>query len=108
MALGAQPDSSEQENWANGCSGCGARRPEDEELRTEVLRLMRASSMEFGELNVEYGYAYDSDAVVGDGSARARAVDEVRVYEPSHPPGIARCRTRGSRTRTATAGRSRT
>ena len=29
---------------------------------------MRASSMEFSELNVEYGYAYDSAAVVDDGT----------------------------------------
>ncbi len=62
-------------------------RPEDEQLRREVLRLMRASSMEFGELNVEYGYAYDSAAVVGDGSAAPEPLDDVRVYEPATRPG---------------------
>ena len=44
-------------------------RPEDAEHRSNVLRMMRAQSMEFSELNVEYGYSYESAAVVPDGSA---------------------------------------
>ncbi len=48
---------------------------------------MRAQSMEFGELNVEYGYSYQSAAVVPDGSAAPAPVDEVRVREPSTRPG---------------------
>ncbi len=52
-----------------------------------MLRLLRASSMEFGELNVEYGYHYDSAAVVPDGSEPAPTPDDVRIYEPSTRPG---------------------
>ena len=48
---------------------------------------MRAHSMEFGELNVEYGYAYESAAVVDDGSPAPEPVDDVRIYEPSTRPG---------------------
>jgi 2,4-dichlorophenol 6-monooxygenase len=62
-------------------------RPEDAELRSSVLRGMRAQSMEFSELNVEYGYRYESAAVVPDGTEPPTPVDEVRVYEPSTRPG---------------------
>ncbi len=86
MALGLSKDSTEQENWAR-LQRLWSDRPDDEELRREVLRLMRSSSMEFGELNVEYGYAYDSDAVLGDGSPAPEPLEEIRVYEPSTRPG---------------------
>ena len=52
-----------------------------------VLRAMRAQSMEFSELNVEYGYAYDSAAVVPDGSPAPEPIDDIRIYEPSTRPG---------------------
>jgi 2,4-dichlorophenol 6-monooxygenase len=62
-------------------------RPADVEHRACVLRAMRAQSMEFSELNVEYGYSYHSAAVVPDGSAAPAQADEVRVYQPSTRPG---------------------
>jgi 2,4-dichlorophenol 6-monooxygenase len=62
-------------------------RPEDAGHRSAVLRAIRAQSMEFGELNVEYGYGYQSAAVVPDGSAPPRPADEIRVYQPSTRPG---------------------
>ena len=43
--------------------------------------------MEFSELNVEYGYCYQSAAVVPDGSAAPAPADDVRVYQPSTRPG---------------------
>ena len=36
---------------------------------------------------VEYGYCYQSAAVVPDGSAAPAPVDEIRVYQPSTRPG---------------------
>ena len=62
-------------------------RAKDAEHRSRVLRLIRAQSMEFSELNVEYGYGYQSAAVVPDGTDTPEAVDDVRVYEPSTRPG---------------------
>ena len=62
-------------------------RPEDAEHRSGVLRAIRAQSMEFNELNVEYGYSYQSAAVVPDGSAAPAPIDEIRVYQPSTRPG---------------------
>ena len=62
-------------------------RPEDAAHRSAVLRAMRAQSMEFSELNVEYGYSYQSAAVAPDGSAAPAPIDEIRVYQPSTRPG---------------------
>ena len=61
-------------------------RPEDAAHRSAVLRAMRAQSMEFSQLNVEYGYSYQSAAVVPDGSAAPAPSDEIRVYQPSTRP----------------------
>jgi FAD binding domain len=76
-ALGVAPENSAGQNMAllrRMWSG----RPEDAELRSSALRAMRAQSMEFSELNVEYGYTHGSAAVVPD---------DIRVYEPSTRPG---------------------
>ena len=48
-------------------------RPEDAAHRSSVLRAMRAQSMEFSELNVEYGCVYESPAIVPDGTRGRRA-----------------------------------
>jgi 2,4-dichlorophenol 6-monooxygenase len=61
--------------------------PEDAEHRSKVLRGMRAQSMEFDELNVEFGYTYESAGVVPDGSPALTPLDDIRVYEPSTRPG---------------------
>lgn len=42
-------------------------RPEDAAHRSDVLRAMRAQSMEFSELNVEFGYCYQSAGFVEGG-----------------------------------------
>ena len=62
-------------------------RAEDAEHRSNVLRKIRAQSMEFSELNVEYGYAYASAAVVADGSPPPETIDDIGVYAPSTRPG---------------------
>ncbi len=54
-----------------------------------MLRAIRAQSMEFSEHNVEYGYTYESGAVVSDGTPAPEPVDEIRLYEPSTRPGRA-------------------
>ncbi|HSD80187.1 MAG TPA: FAD-dependent monooxygenase, partial [Solirubrobacteraceae bacterium] len=85
-AIGVSPELSADENMAllrRILDG----RLEDAEHRSGVLRKIRAQSMEFSELNVEYGFAYDSAAVVPDGSPAPDPVDDVRVYAPSTRPG---------------------
>ena len=85
-ALGVSPENPPEENMEQ-LRRVWSGRPEDAEHRSSVLRGMRAQSMEFSELNVEYGYSYDSAAVVPDGTPPPEPVDDIRVYEPSTRPG---------------------
>ena len=43
--------------------------------------------MEFSELNVEYGYSYESAARRAGRYGASTPVDDIRVYEPSTRPG---------------------
>ncbi len=61
--------------------------PQDTAHRAAVLRAIREQSMEFGEHNVEYGYTYESAAIVPDGTPPPAPVDDVRIYQPSTRPG---------------------
>ncbi|HEX6390051.1 MAG TPA: FAD-dependent monooxygenase, partial [Solirubrobacteraceae bacterium] len=84
--IGVGPENSAEENMAL-LRRLSSERPEDAQLRADVMRKLRAQSMEFSELNVEYGYSYESAAVVADGSPAPVDVDDIRVYEPSTRPG---------------------
>jgi 2,4-dichlorophenol 6-monooxygenase len=83
---GVSHENTPEENWAN-VRRLWSDRPEDAEHRSRVLRRIRMQSMEFSELNVELGYAYESAAIVPDGSPPPEPVDEIRAYEPSTRPG---------------------
>jgi len=85
-AVGVSPEISPEQNMQQ-LRRIWSGRPEDAEHRSNVLRMMRAQSMEFSELNVEYGFSYESDAILPDGSAPPVPLDDIRVYEPSTRPG---------------------
>jgi 2,4-dichlorophenol 6-monooxygenase len=85
-AAGVSHENTPERNWAN-LRRIWSGKPEDAEHREAVLRAIRMQSMEFGELNVELGYTYDSPAVVSDGIPPPSPVDDIRVYEPSTWPG---------------------
>ena len=85
-ATGVSPENPPEENMKQ-LRRVWSDRPEDAEHRCSVLRGMRAQSMEFSELNVEYGYSYESAAVVSDGTPAPDLVDDIRVYQPSTRPG---------------------
>jgi len=85
-AFGLTPGASPEANWAQ-FKRIWSGRPEDAEHRREALRAIRRISMEANELNVEYGYRYHSVAIIPDGSAEPRAIDDIRLYEPSTRPG---------------------
>jgi 2,4-dichlorophenol 6-monooxygenase len=84
--LGVSPEHTAEQNMEH-LRRMWSGRPEDAGHRAGVLRAMRAQSMEFSELNVEYGYSYQSAAVVPDGSTAPAPADEIRVYQPSTRPG---------------------
>lgn len=84
--VGADPDKSPEDNWAM------LRRflstdPVDADHRREVIAALKSQSMEFDELNIEYGYVYDSTAVVDDGTPEVDNPDPRRIYLPSARPG---------------------
>jgi hypothetical protein len=85
-ALGISHESTPEQNMEQ-LRRMWSGRPEDAGHRSSVLRMMRAQSMEFSELNVEFGYCYQFAAVVPDGSAAPPPADEIRVYQPSTRPG---------------------
>ena len=81
-----EPDLSPEEGWAR-VARLWSGRPEDEAYRRRVRRAIASQTMEFRKLNVEYGYTYDSTAVVPDGTPPEPNPDPVRVYRPSTRPG---------------------
>ena len=85
-AFGIVPGASPETNWAQ-FKRIWSAKPEDAAHRTAALRAIRKVSMEANELNVEYGYRYQSAAVVPDGTPEAPAIDDIRLYEPGTRPG---------------------
>jgi 2,4-dichlorophenol 6-monooxygenase len=85
-AFGLNRDATAEANWAQ-MRRIWSGKPEDAEHREGALRAIRQLTMEGNELNVEFGYRYASDAVVPDGVPEHKAVDDIRVYEPSARPG---------------------
>jgi 2,4-dichlorophenol 6-monooxygenase len=86
-ALGLlDPGLTAEEGWAR-VGRLWSDRPEDAAFRRRIAGLIASQSMEFREHNVEYGYTYESNAVINDGSPAPEPVDPIRVYEPSTRPG---------------------
>jgi 2,4-dichlorophenol 6-monooxygenase len=85
-AFGLSPAATPEENWAQ-LKKVVSGKPKDASHRSQALRAMRLASMEANELNVEYGFRYDSRAILPDGSSEPAPIDDIRLYEPSTRPG---------------------
>lgn len=85
-ATGVSHEKTTEENLAS-LKRLFSGRPEDADVRRDVLRVIREGSMEFGALDIEHGTRYESDAVVPDGTQAPAPLDDIRVYEPSTRPG---------------------
>ena len=95
-AIGIAPENSPEQNMAL-LRRVLSREPKDAEHCSTVLRQLRAQSMEFSELNVEYGYVYESAAVVGDDTRpRTRPMTSASTSPRRVPEHL--CRTPGSTT----------
>jgi 2,4-dichlorophenol 6-monooxygenase len=84
--LGLMACAGAKANWAQIRRLWNAR-PEDAPHRRSVRNALASQSMEFREHVVEYGYNYDSSAVVSDGSNTRPTPDDIRLYQPSTRPG---------------------
>ncbi len=86
-ALGlSDPALTPDEGWAS-ISRLWSGNPDDDAFRLQVRQAIASQSMEFRKLNVEYGYSYDSAAVVPDGTPPEPSPDPVRTYRSSTRPG---------------------
>jgi 2,4-dichlorophenol 6-monooxygenase len=84
--LGLMMSASAEQNWAQ-LRRLWNDRAEDRAHRRSVRNALATQSMEFREHVVEYGYSYESTAVVPDGSRLPSTPDDVRLYQPSTRPG---------------------
>ncbi|MGA1361551.1 MAG: FAD-dependent monooxygenase [Ilumatobacteraceae bacterium] len=77
-----------EQRWAH-LSRAWSGRPEDAAFAREVGDILAVHSMEFREQNIEYGYTYESPAVIPDGTDARQNPDPVRIYlmeaRPGHP-----------------------
>jgi 2,4-dichlorophenol 6-monooxygenase len=85
-ALGVSPDKSVEANWAE-LRLFWEDLPGAAERRHEFSRYLGRRTVELRQHNVDFGYTYDSAAVVGDGSSAPVPLDAVRLYQPSTRPG---------------------
>lgn len=86
QALNLSPDRTPEENWAELAPPWNEL-PESAAKRHALNRAIGSQTMEFRHHNVEFGYRYDSSAIVPDGSPDYEPLDSVRLYEPSTKPG---------------------
>jgi 2,4-dichlorophenol 6-monooxygenase len=87
QTLGLSSSKTADENWA-------ALRPlfddtsvDAEAKKHAVSQVFGESSNEFRLHNIEFGYRYQSSAVVPDGDPELTALDSARLYQPSTAPG---------------------
>lgn len=84
--MGIAPEAGSEANWAQMLR-LWSDHPEDTAFRQRVRGAIASQSMEFREHNIEYGYTYESAAVVADGSPAPEPIDPIRIYQPSTRPG---------------------
>lgn len=86
QTLGLNPTNDRETNLAvlRNALGDG---PDGAEGRRAALALFATQSMEFREHAIEYGYRYESPAVIPDGTPEPPMLDDVHVYEPGTRPG---------------------
>lgn len=94
-ALGLSPGKSAEENWValrlfwdDDAPGAGERRHEFNEW-------VGANTVEYHQHGLDFGYTYDSAAVVPDGTPAPESPDEIRLHVPS-TRRVTRCRMPGS------------
>ncbi len=85
-ALGLSTDKTAEENWAalrpliEDCADSTSR-------RHGITKVFGESTNEFRLHNIEFGYRYESAAVISDGAPIAEPLDDQRLYQPSTTPG---------------------
>jgi 2,4-dichlorophenol 6-monooxygenase len=85
-SLGLSLSKSIQDNWA-ALRLFWENSPGSEERRQAFSRYLGQRTIEFRQHNTDFGYTYDSLAIVPDGTPAPVPLDPVRLYEPNTRPG---------------------
>jgi 2,4-dichlorophenol 6-monooxygenase len=85
--LGLSSENCAEENWSALEVLWDESHPEHAERSDLVNNALAAQSIEFRHHGLEFGYTYESSAIVDDGSPAYVPKDAVRSYEPSTKPG---------------------
>jgi 2,4-dichlorophenol 6-monooxygenase len=85
-AMGLSPDKSVEENWA-ALRLFWEDSPGAAEHRHRFSQWLSHRTLEYHQINTDFGYTYDSTSIVSDGTPKPMPVDAVRVYQPSTRPG---------------------
>jgi 2,4-dichlorophenol 6-monooxygenase len=85
-ALGVSPNKSVAENWA-ALRLFWEDGPGSAERRQVFSEYVGQRTIEYRQHNTDFGYTYDSAAIVSDGTSAPVPLDSVRLYEPNTRPG---------------------
>jgi 2,4-dichlorophenol 6-monooxygenase len=85
-SLGVSPDKSVEENRA-ALRLFWEDRPGSAERRQAFSTYIGQRTIEYRQHNTDFGYTYDSAAIVSDGTPSPVPLDSVRLYEPNTRPG---------------------
>lgn len=85
-ALGISSTNTPEENW-EGMRKLWSADSADTQIRLEFEQAIHTQRMEFYEQNVEYSCAYESPAIVADGTPAPAFQQDVHVYQPTTRPG---------------------
>jgi 2,4-dichlorophenol 6-monooxygenase len=84
--LGVSQDKTSEENWA-ALRLFWEDLPGAEERRQAFSEYLGQRTLEYRQHGTDFGYTYNSDAIVSDGTPAPVPLDAVRLYEPSTRPG---------------------
>lgn len=86
QVMGMDPESTAEENWSR-LRRWWSDNSADSDYKRALRKALASQSMEFTEHVVEYGYHYESSAVVPDGTEAPATPDDVRLHQPTTRPG---------------------
>jgi 2,4-dichlorophenol 6-monooxygenase len=85
-ALGLSPQKTVQQNW-DALRPLWDDLPDAPQRRHRLSQAVASHSFEFRQHGLDFGYTYQSAAIVADGTPEPERIDAVRIYEPSTRPG---------------------
>ncbi|MBX7435129.1 FAD-dependent monooxygenase [Mycobacterium sp. Y57] len=86
-AIGLSPTKSADQNWAELGVLWDSSHPEHKQRKAAFDKAFAAQTIEFHHHGLEFGFSYNTGAIVSDGTPAREPIDPIRIYEPSTRPG---------------------